>query len=442
MYRLNKKAYNILILEVETAVQKDNLGGEAAKKIAYQRLDRLTSRQGQPVTESELKELLQDILPNFSDRSIHQAIKANRPPSKFWLLPKIGLGLTIFAGCMWIINLPYPMIRRPVAKTAPILLLPSYLSMDHNYRKAIAKVEQADQLVNQATSLADLELGSQKVAQAQKHLDKLPVWFLGYEPQFRRSFTRFGWSFTFDEFKAARASIGRMESKIFQETNAMTQLENAEITISQAKSDYQQAADNGAKQSAIDNWQIGIDELTQVPNRTLASKKSQAKLVAYRRDFQSVSGFIAGNSRTNTLIAAAKAFSTQAIASCENTPLAEYVWQKCIDLWQESIFRLKKVPLEDPGYISAQNLLASYQTKLGAAETNKRIEVDSVRAFDSAQSQIVNLPYSVDRNNRTQTTSQVRKIIIQLEKVRSGTTVYEQAQDLMNSAEKKLKEIS
>jgi len=44
VYRLNKKAYNILISEVEVAAQKDNLAGETAKKIAYQRLDRLTSR--------------------------------------------------------------------------------------------------------------------------------------------------------------------------------------------------------------------------------------------------------------------------------------------------------------------------------------------------------------------------------------------------------------
>ena len=438
MYRLNKKAYNILILEVEAAAKKDNLAGEAAKKIAYQRLNRLTSRKGQPVTKSELKDLLQDVLPNFSDRAISKAIKANRPPSKFWILPKIGLGLTAFAGFIWLINLPYPMIRRPVAKTAPILLLPSYISMDHNYRQAIAKVEQADQLVNQATSLADLELGSEKVTQAQKHLDKLPVWFLGYEPQFRRTFFSFGWSFTFDEFKAARASIGRMESKIFQETNAMNQLESAEKTITQAKSDYQQSANNVSRQSAIANWQTGIDELTQVPNRTLASKKSQAKLVAYRRDFQNVSGFISGNSRTNTLIAAAKAFSSQAIANCENPPLAEYEWQKCIELWQESISRLKNVPLKDPGYLSAQNLLASYQTKLGEAQTNKRVEADSARAFELAQSKMISLPETVDRNNQAQTVRQIRSIIIQLEKVRPRTTVYDQAKYLINSAEKKL----
>ena len=62
--------------------------------------------------------------------------------------------------------------------------------MDRDYRQAIALVEQADQLVNQATSLADINLGQEKVNQAQKHLDALPVWFLGYEPQMFRTLFR------------------------------------------------------------------------------------------------------------------------------------------------------------------------------------------------------------------------------------------------------------
>jgi len=56
------------------------------------------------------------------------------------------------AGVVWVVNLPYPMIRLPVAKTAPILLLPSFISMDHHYRGVLAAVEQADQLVNKATA--------------------------------------------------------------------------------------------------------------------------------------------------------------------------------------------------------------------------------------------------------------------------------------------------
>jgi hypothetical protein len=85
--------------------------------------------------------------------------------------------------------------------------------MDHHYRGAVAQVEQVDQLINHATSPADVELGEVKVKQAQQHLDALPVWFLGYWPQYT---FWFGWQFTLDEFQSARANVARMEAKVFQ----------------------------------------------------------------------------------------------------------------------------------------------------------------------------------------------------------------------------------
>jgi hypothetical protein len=441
VFRLNHKAFKILATEIEKAAAKDSIAGEVASKIALQRLKKLYSQKGMPVTEAELKELVQDILPDFSDRAIKKAIKVNRPPSKLWLLPKGGIVLATLAGTIWVLNLPYPMIRRPVARVAPILLLPSYQGMDYNYRNAIALSEQADQLVNQATSLADLELGKEKVTQAQQHLDKLPVWFLGYQPQIYATWFRFGWFFTLDEFKVARANVGRMEAKIFQETNAMKQLKEIETTIQKAKQSYQQTSDNTSKQNALSNWQSGIDELTQLPKSTLASELADAKLTAYYRNFREVSGFIAGNNRTNILISAAQAFSNEAIVSCENPPHSVEKWRNCADLWQEAISRLKQIPLEDPGYLDAQSLLANYQTNLAQIVTRKQAEIDSVTAFDLAQSQIAELPTQVNNVNRERVIRQIKQIIIQLKKVRANTTVARQAKDLIVFAEKKLQEI-
>lgn len=441
MFRLNKKAFKILATEIERAAAKDTIAGEVARQIALKRLNKLYSRKGTPVTETELKELFKDILPHFSDRAIQKAIKVNRPPSKLWLLPKAAVGITALAGVVWLINLPYPMIRRPVARKAPILLLPSYLSMDRNYRQAIAKVEQADQLVNNATSLADLQLGAEKVTQAQQHLDKLPVWFIGYEPQIYRTFFSMGWFFTLDEFKTARANVGRMEAKVFQETNAMEQLNSAEAAIEQAKQDYQQASDESSKTKAIVNWQNGIDKLAYLPTNTLGGKAANTKLNAYRRDFQEVSGLIAGNNRTNTLISVASVFADRAIANCDNPPHSVERWQQCANLWQEAISKLNRVPLEDPGYLKAQSLLANYQTHLGEIKISQQAEANSVRAFEYAYSQIVDVPKQVNEYNRERVIRQIQQIIIQLEKIQSGTTVYQQAIELMASAEKKLQEI-
>lgn len=91
MFRLNHKAFKILATEIEKAAAKDSIAGEVASKIALKRLKKLYSQKGTPVTEAELKELVQDILPEFSDRAIKKAIKINRPPSKLWLLPKVGI---------------------------------------------------------------------------------------------------------------------------------------------------------------------------------------------------------------------------------------------------------------------------------------------------------------------------------------------------------------
>ena len=372
---------------------------------------------------------------------LKKAIRANRPTSKLWLIPKAAMGLGGLAGLIWLLNLPYPMIRRPVAKTAPFILLPSYLRMDRNYRGAIANVEQADQLVNQATSLADLELGQEKVNQAQKHLDALPVWFLGYEPQMYRTFFSFGWKFTFDEFQSARAKVGRMDAKIFQEINAIKKLEQAQQEIKQAKQDYQQAQDTSSKQEAIVTWQAGIDLINQLPDRTVAKRQGNASYDAYVRDFRQVSGLVAGNNRTNKIIAVAEQFYAKANSSCPDSAHPVSRWQQCVSLLGKAIAMLDKVPLEDAGYLSAQTMLAAYEAELGEMRIRQQEESSSQQAYDSAQNMIANLPKSIDKYNRDRTAKDILTIINQLEKVKSQTTLYEDSVTMIDFARNKLKQL-
>jgi hypothetical protein len=155
--RLNQKAYKILAAEIAKAAAKDGLAGEVSQKIALQRLDKLSITKGKPVTEEELQYLIGDVFPDFNSQVLQKAIRVNRPTSKLWLIPHAAIGLGGLVGLVWLLNLPYPMIRRPVAKIAPLVLLPSYLKMDRNYRDCISNVEQASQLVDRATSLADLK---------------------------------------------------------------------------------------------------------------------------------------------------------------------------------------------------------------------------------------------------------------------------------------------
>ena len=292
MGRLNNRAYELLKAEVNRLV-KDPLE-TVRRDIVLRRLNKLRIQDGHPLTYAELKAEVEDMFPEFDDRVLRRAAKANQGSGKLKWVGLTVLGTAIAAGGIWVLNLPYPMIRWPVARTLPIVLLPSYISMDHNYRQAISLVEQADQLVNQATSAQDIDLGSDKAMQAQKHLDQLPVWFLGYYPRTYCTWSSCTWRFTYDEFETARKDIGRMQAIVFQEQNALELLESGTAAVNIAQAQYQSAATTQDKLQAVADWQTGMDRLNEIPPETLAGRMGQTKLTAYERDFSQVSGLLAG----------------------------------------------------------------------------------------------------------------------------------------------------
>ncbi len=354
----------------------------------------------------------------------------------------ILLGIPV--GVVWVANLPYPVIRRPVAQKAPILLLPSYMDMDSHYRQAIASVEQAQQLIEKPTSAADLELGAQKVKEAQKHLDALPTGFLNEWSEYK--YWWYDWQFSIYGFNAARTKIGQLQALVFQEQNAQTLLTDGEQALQKAKQDYQQASTRTDKQAAIASWRSGIDQLKQIPSVTLAGKTAQAKLENYQRDFQAIVGLAAGNERISTLIEAARQFSWQAAKAGQNPPHTVAEWKQVENLWEQAIERLEKVPEADlAGYAEAQKLLATYKTNLGQVQIRRQAEENSVSALQQAQSQIetliANTPSNAKLLDRNRTISQLQSIINELDKVQNGTTAYLKAQELLLSATNKLNQL-
>lgn len=352
------------------------------------------------------------------------------------------LAIAGIAGGVWVLNLPYPMIRWPVAKTAPIVLLPSYISMDHAYRQAISLVEQSDQLVNQATSAQDIELGAEKVAEAQENLDKLPVWFLGYYPQGYCNWFGCTWRFTVDEFQTARTEIGRMEAVIFQEQNAQQQLQAGTAAVETAKTTFESAQTSTERTTALANWQQGMDQLAEIPSETLAGRQSATRLQAYQRDYQAVSGNVAGGDRSNTLVDAAQAFANQASIEAQNPPHSVETWNRIADLWETAIDRLSRIPIDDPGYGEAQTLLAEYQRNLGIVRERATIEVASARALESAKQKNTQLlGQNLDSMSPNQIASRIQAVVDDLNKVQPGTTSYGEASELLNYANQKLAQL-
>src|SRR5512147_2054396 len=132
MFRLSKSAYDILVAEIQRCTE-GTMAGQVQRDIAVKRLAKLCAQKGTPLTEAELGETLNDLFPNFSQAVLQKAACANRPPSPFWSRLKFGaIALTSVVGGVWLLNLPYPMIRYPVSRTMPIVLLPSFMAMDYN----------------------------------------------------------------------------------------------------------------------------------------------------------------------------------------------------------------------------------------------------------------------------------------------------------------------
>ena len=441
MARLTNRAFEILQVEVDRCATAEGLAGKAYQKIVIQRLEQMRSQNGSLASTDEIRAAVQDMFANFSEGALQAAAKANRPPG---LLPKIIAAtgcLAGAAGIIWLVNLPFSMIRLPVAKMAPIFLLPSFMSMDHNYRQAIAKVEQADQLVNNATASADFDLGEVKAKEAQKHLDALPVWFLGYYPQTYCTLFGCTWRFTIDEFEAARKNVGRMEATIFQQKNAQAQLNQVESALNTAKQQYEQAKTAAERQKASAAWQNAIDQLDQIPTETLAGKLARKKLAVAQRDFQAVGGVATGSLQADNLIEAAKEFAMSAAVAAQKPPHPVEHWQQIVGLWEKAIQLLEKVPVDNPGYLEAQTKLAQYQSNLGTVKVRLQAEQVSMEALQQAKSQIADWQRlaASEQPDRGYLLSQLQEIINSLESVQPGTTAEAEAKKLLQFAQNKQK---
>lgn len=124
MTRLYHRAFEILRAEVQKCSEAD-LAAQVGRDIVLKRLEKLRSSSGSPASLQELRDTVSDIFPNFSEKALNAAARANRPPGALSKIKWVAGILIGSVGMLWVVNLPYPMIRWPVARTAPILLLPS-----------------------------------------------------------------------------------------------------------------------------------------------------------------------------------------------------------------------------------------------------------------------------------------------------------------------------
>mgnify|MGYP001800463671 CR=1 FL=1 len=437
MYRLNDSAFQILRSELLNCGSNNDIGRKERQVVA-KRFEKLRREKGSPVTYEELLLLVVDVFPDFNQKAIRKAAKANQPPGVFSDLKWVAIVVASIGGAIWLVNLPLPMIRKPVAENAPFLLLPSYIGMDKSYREAIDAISQADRLINQATSLEDINQGGVHIKQAQRSLNNLPTQLLGYYPKAYCGLSECTWQFTVDEFETARRQLARIDAKAFQEINASKSLSSAEETLQAAKQQYENAKNARDKQKAIAQMQTAMITLAQIPRQTLAGKKAQTIIAVFKPDLAKIIARDGKTGVSDNLIEAAKVFAMQAAQASQNPPHPVYKWEQVEKLWLEAIKRLRNIDATNPNYLEAQKLLAKYQSNQGIIQTRLQAERESQRILTQAEAQIerfiANPPSELNQYK-----AQLQTIISKLKTVQSGTTSYKRAQELISSIQNQLK---
>lgn len=376
MSRLNNRAFQILRAEVKNCSSNDALS-QMEQRIVLEELEKLRSQPGSPVSLEELRKIVISTYGNFSQKALLAAAKANRP---LGILGTIKLaGCAVVGGTLLLVGgtgtlvlaiLLSPTANQPAGQNAS-------MSTEERYQEAIASLEQAEELINQAKTTADLALGENKLSEAKTYIDYLPV---------------------SDTVSSRRYSYNRKGRR----------------------------------------YVSGYDTQT-IPNQQTANIRDRFEQIKSQLSQQQQ---ILG--RTNTLIQAAKQYAFAAAKTGQNPPHTAQRWQQIENLWYKAIAQLQNVRLEDVDYVEAQKLLVTYQMNLDTVQIRLKTERESHEAFNDAQQQInallASIPKDISQVDRNQIVSQMQEIIYRLKMVKPGTSDYREAQQLLQSAQKKLKQ--
>ncbi len=287
MYRLDSNAFEILRAEAELCSVNDEHGLQK-QQLVLKRLEKLRSKKGKRANLNELRAVVVDIFPIFNETVLKKAAKANRKPNVFNKFNYLIITLVSVTGAVAILNLPHPNIRWFVVKTAPVLLIPSYMNMNFHYWGAKNSVAEAESLLNSAANFKQIKQVEDRLEDADKHLQNIPVWFLGYYPEVYCQRFSCKWNFSFNEFEKVRTETTEVETKLFVQKNAFIRLLEAEQVYNSAKQKFSLAKTQKQRELVIVSLQESIKSIEKIPPETLAHKKAEEKVKVYKRYYDKI----------------------------------------------------------------------------------------------------------------------------------------------------------
>ncbi|WP_041642114.1 hypothetical protein [Trichormus azollae] len=108
----------------------------------------------------------------------------------------------------------------------------------------------------------------------------------------------------------------------------------------------------------------------------------------------------------------------------------------------KAIQELENLQVREPSYVEAKKLIAEYQTNSGTVKNRRQAENDAKKTLSKAncERKIQHLIAS-QSSNRNEIKAEIIGTMNQLSNVKSGTTSYSEAQQLLKLADNKLKQL-
>lgn len=426
MPRLSDRAFQIVRSEIERQYS-DDPGNQIECVILLARLESLRIYQGEPLTSFEIWETVSDILPNFNQRILRKAARANAKEDIEESPPLLGVSLGISA---------------VAALVATAIGLDSMADSQPNHSSQ-PDVETVEALKTAKTVTVEAMDTS---AQPQALNVQQPI----------------------------SLNLGRAFSKVRYQADRFETAMSLGWQAALNSQNPPHSAQHWGETAAL--WDSAIEQLEQVPPQNKNYQQAQLKKTAYQHNLQEIKGRqtaaltleqaqataqkvtqaapdaeqalrfssqLSGKSsgqRREDPLAIAKRYGWQAALASQNAPHPPEKWADISRLWQTALLTLDTIDTDYPGYAEAQQVKARYQQNLSEIRDRYQQEQNATQRVQSLSATLVEMDSSITPDLTRYI--QLESIMSKLKAIPVGTQAHVKAQEMSANVARRMNEIA
>jgi hypothetical protein len=186
-------------------------------------------------------------------------------------------------------------------------------------------------------------------------------------------------------------------------------------------------------------WEQDLSQLNLLESDRLMGRIARTEHRRLLAEYQKVTGLTQAQKQSSNLLQAAIPFA-QAAQKLTNSKKSHSVteWQAIVRQWDLAIDQIHNISAENPDYVKSRQVIANYQQQVDRAKTRLTEEQNAHESLQNIEIEINNLVQNHSLLNRDQAKAKLIRIEAKLRKIPTGTTVYEQAHDWLESLRKRL----